>query len=515
MKKFLSDNWIFLIIGLSFVTSTIFAIRNNYVIEQNYTVQQQTDLVKQRTSEILSLTMHGLDLGVRGFGLTRDEKLLTPYRESIQKTPDIFAELDSLLAMQGYSARADLEKVKLEVDQYIKFSNQMIELAKANQMDAFGEMLKEDRGYQVWSKYAAFQVPLIAYEDGMKNQSVGAYRNAIKSNLVIQITILILLTPMLLFFIQKMKNERLKREAVLNEVDRTDRSFVFNPGDNSQALTEDINKRSITNVKRASEFIASLALGKYDVEWQGLTKDKESINKQTLAGNLVNLREKLRMVKLDDERRNWANEGLAQFSEIVRNNQNNHEDLAVKTISFLTQYMQAQQGSLFVQEGEENDLHLRLAGCYAFDRRKWLEKRIEIGSGMVGQVYLEGESVIFTDVPKGYTSITSGLGHATPDCIMIIPMKNDDKTVAIAEFATFNIPGQHQIQFLEKAGAYLASAIINTRTTLKMKTLLTEATEREEMLREREEELRQNMEELQATQEDIMRKRIEPLRQQA
>src|SRR4051812_27790352 len=108
MKRFLSDNWIFLIIGLSFVTSTIFAIRNNYVIEQNHTVQQQTDLVKLRTTEILSLTMHGIDLGVRGFGLTHDEKLLTPYRESIQKTPSIFSELDSMLAIQGYAGRADL-----------------------------------------------------------------------------------------------------------------------------------------------------------------------------------------------------------------------------------------------------------------------------------------------------------------------------------------------------------------------------------------------------------------------
>ena len=89
-------------------------------------------------------------------------------------------------------------------------------------------------------------------------------------------------------------------------------------------------------------------------------------------------------------------------------------------------------------------------------------------------------------------------------------MKHEDQTVAVVEFATFNVLQPHQISFLEKAGGYLASAIISTRTTLKMKTLLSEASAREEEMRLREEELRQNMEELQATQEELMRQTQDP-----
>ena len=144
-------------------------------------------------------------------------------------------------------------------------------------------------------------------------------------------------------------------------------------------------------------------------------------------------------------------------------------------------------------------------GCYAFDKRKFIEKRIELGDGQVGQTFLEGEPSLMKKVPQGYTHITSGLGEATATCIAIVPFKNNSQTMAVAEFATFSEFFPYQIEFLKKAGEFLAAAIISVRTTEQMKELLQNAAEREAMLREREEELRQNMEELQATQEQILR----------
>jgi CHASE3 domain sensor protein len=505
MKKFLTGNWIIIVIGISFITSTLLAIRNNYIIERNHIVQQQADLVKQRTRDILTQTMHGLDLGVRGFGLTRDDKLLIPYNEAIRETAGNIAFIDSMLLVQNYEEREKLQQVRKEIDSYVTFSKNMIQMARNDQMTDFASMLAEDRGYNVWASYSTFASPLFAFEDHLREQSLKDYQDAIRSNLVIQIVILILVMPMLYMFVAKVNNERKRRELLLKEVDKTDRTYVFNPGDNSN-VAEDINQRSIEHVKRASEFISSVASGNYDIEWRGLTDENKTINKQTLAGNLLHLRDRLKAVKQEDERRNWANENLARFSEIVRNYQGRPDELAIKTISFLTQAIDAQQGSLFIREGEGDEAYLHLAGCYAFNKKKWIEKRIEIGAGLVGQAYLEGEPVLLKQIPKGYTSITSGLGDATPTCLIIIPMKHDDQTIAVSEFATFNHLERHHVSFLQKAGEYLASAMIGSRNTLKMKQLLEEAKIREEEMKQREEELRQNMEELQATQEELVRK---------
>lgn len=505
MKRLFSDNWIIAVIGVSFIVSIGLAIRNNFTIQNNHVVQAQTDLIIQETQDILTSTMHGLDLGVRGFGLTHDERLLIPYNGAIELTPETFRRLDSLLAEQQYPDRNKLSEVKAAIDGYVHFSNEMIEHARNNEMEIFNSKLAEDRGYDVWSKYSEFSTPLLAYQEKLKQEALSEYTTAIQSNLIIQIVILILVMPMLYIFVTKVKQARKNREALLNEVDRTDRMFVFNNGIETETISEEINKRSIEHVKRASDFIASIASGVYDVEWQGLSAENAPLNKNTLAGNLINLRERLKTVKIEDEKRNWSNEGLAQFSEIVRKHQHDKEELPIKCISFLTKYIQAQQGSLFIVEGEGKEAYLNLAGCYAFDRRKWLQKRVEIGVGLVGQVFLEGESVMLKEVPAGYTTITSGLGDSTPSCIAIIPMKYEGTCVAISEFATFNELQNYQVVFLEKAGEFLASALINARNTLRMKQLLHEASERESIMQQREEELRQNMEELQATQEELVR----------
>ena len=76
--------------------------------------------------------------------------------------------------------------------------------------------------------------------------------------------------------------------------------------------------------------------------------------------------------------------------------------------------MEAQQGGVFLLQEEEDDQYLELVACYAFDKKKFVEKRIDIGEGMIGQAFMERNTVVLKEVPKGYTHITSGLGEATP-----------------------------------------------------------------------------------------------------
>ena len=209
------------------------------------------------------------------------------------------------------------------------------------------------------------------------------------------------------------------------------------PGTTQRRNAKEVIESSIENVRAASEFIKAMAKGNYGVEWTGLTEQNEAHNKETLAGNLLDMREKLKLVKKkEDEQRNWVNEGLAKFSEIVGIIKPTRRKLADRCVSYLTKYLDAQQCSLFVLEGEANDQHLKLAACYAFDKKKWVDKRIDIGTGLVGQAFLEGETVQLTDIPKGYTKITSGLGDSTPRHLVIVPLKYDVQTAAVIEIAS-------------------------------------------------------------------------------
>lgn len=63
--------------------------------------------------------------------------------------------------------------------------------------------------------------------------------------------------------------------------------------------------------------------------------------------------------------------------------------------------------------------------------------------------------------------------------------------------------------FILRAAENIASAILSSRTTHRIKLLLADSEQRAEEMRSQEEEMRQNMEELQATQEEMARKQSE------
>ncbi len=162
---------------------------------------------------------------------------------------------------------------------------------------------------------------------------------------------------------------------------------------------------------------------------------------------------------------------------------------------------------MFVLEHDEADeLYLKLSACYAFDRKKFINKRINIGEGLVGQVYLEGRTTLLKTVPGNYISITSGLGNASPSCVLLVPMKHNDAVQVILELASFRVFEPNEIEFLERAGEFIASAIANVQNNEKNKQMMVQMQEQAEQMKAQEEEMRQNLEELEATQEDMRRR---------
>ena len=181
-------------------------------------------------------------------------------------------------------------------------------------------------------------------------------------------------------------------------------------------------------------------------------------------------------------------------------------------IKHLVGYLKANQGGLFIlNENDATNPYLELISCYAYDRKKHLNKIIEIGEGLVGQAYLEKETIYITEIPKEYIHITSGLGGAAPTCILIVPIKNNNSVEGVIEIASFNLLEEHEISFIEKLAENIASALSNLKTNEKTKKLLQESQSQEEQLRSQEEEMRQNMEELSATQEQMVNKEREYL----
>ncbi|MBY0424387.1 MAG: GAF domain-containing protein, partial [Cytophagales bacterium] len=141
--------------------------------------------------------------------------------------------------------------------------------------------------------------------------------------------------------------------------------------------------------------------------------------------------------RIEDKKREWTNNGLAKFADILRSQNNDIQASYDAIITNLVKYLDANQGGLFVVEGEDNSRFIELKSYYAYERKKYLEKRIEIGEGLIGQCYLEKDIVYLTKVPENYISITSGMGEATPRAVLLVPLMLNEEVFGVIELASF------------------------------------------------------------------------------
>lgn len=257
-----------------------------------------------------------------------------------------------------------------------------------------------------------------------------------------------------------------------------------------------------------SEFAETIGRGEYDNSFQPLSEE------DILGNALIVMRDNLKKVSEEDKKRNWIATGVARFSDILRSEHENIEVVTNNILQELIEYVEANQGGIFiVNDDNKADVHLEMAACYAYDRRKFLEKRVDVGEGLVGQSYQENDKIFLTDVPEEYVSISSGLGEANPTSILIVPLSINEETVGVLELASFKVFEDHEVEFIEKIAENTASSIASVKINHRTKRLLEESQLSAEQLRSQEEEMRQNTEELQATQEEYER-RINELERQ-
>ncbi|ELR70319.1 hypothetical protein C900_04004 [Fulvivirga imtechensis AK7] len=256
----------------------------------------------------------------------------------------------------------------------------------------------------------------------------------------------------------------------------------------------------IDNLNNKVEFAKGIGEGNLDLV-------HEVAGEQDILGqSLITMRDSLKEAREEEERRSWVNRGLAKFTEILRLNEEELEAFYIKVISEMVKYLGVNQAGLFIiNDDEENDIYLELVAAYAYERRKFLEKRIELNQGLVGQCYREKDKLVLTELPDNYIRITSGLGVAPPTHVFLVPIKLEEEVLGVMEFASFEIVEDYKIEFVEKVAENLASTISTLKTNQRTRVLLEQSQQQSEELRSQEEEMRQNMEEMEATQEEMRR----------
>ncbi|PKP12023.1 MAG: hypothetical protein CVU09_00550 [Bacteroidetes bacterium HGW-Bacteroidetes-4] len=281
-------------------------------------------------------------------------------------------------------------------------------------------------------------------------------------------------------------------------------------GDELEMMARSVNVLK-QGLEKTSIFAENIGLGNLDAEFEPLSE------KDVLGNALLEMRKSLKHAdeeekkrKIEDEKQNWATQGLAKFGDILRTSSNNIEELAFNFMSNLINYLDVNQGALFIiDDNNEGELALELKSAIAYGRDKYLRKRVNVGEELVGRCAFEKKTIYMTDIPEDYIQITSGMGTANPTALLLVPLILNDEIFGVIELASFHEIEKYRIEFVEKLGESIASTIATVRVNEKTNKLLEQSKGQAEELAAQEEEMRQNLEELQATQEEAARREYE------
>lgn len=277
-------------------------------------------------------------------------------------------------------------------------------------------------------------------------------------------------------------------------------------GDELEEMSESVNSL-IDSLQKTEGFAQEIEKGNLEAEYEALSENDR------LGNALLQMRQGLKDAKereserrIEDQRRNWALDGLAKFADLLRSDSSNFEEYTQNLISNLANYTHSNQGGIYVlNNNDEKRKTIELAGSYAYDGEKFNKKVLEYGEGLIGVSIMEGKTTHLNELPENYLSISSGLGNNAPSSLVICPLKHNDEVVGALELASFTEYEDYQVKFIEDVAESIAVTIESLRIQQKSSLLLEQTQQQAEEMMAQEEELRQNMEEMMATQEENSR----------
>lgn len=255
----------------------------------------------------------------------------------------------------------------------------------------------------------------------------------------------------------------------------------------------------VNMLKTNASFAQKVGEGKFDTQFAPASEN------DTLGLSLLNMRDNLIENERKDKERNWIVRGVAEVGEILRAH-DSLDALGDDVIKFILEKIGAIQGAFYVVNDEGDEKLIEMRASFAYNRKKYLQKTFRFAEGLVGQAAIEQDTILRTEIPDDYMSLTSGiLGDQKPGCILIVPLITNEEVYGVLEFAGFRKFDPSQVKFVQELSLILARTIFNIKVNERTRRLLAESQAMSNELSEKQEVLRQNAEEMQATQEELKR----------
>ncbi|MBU8908000.1 response regulator [Desertibacillus haloalkaliphilus] len=219
-----------------------------------------------------------------------------------------------------------------------------------------------------------------------------------------------------------------------------------------------------------------------------------------LANALEDHMEKENRLKETMKEDNWVKTKLTEITTANQGEQN-LESFAKAFITKVTPIVGATYGVVY-SKPEDEDVYYKLA-AYADDELSSTSKSFRYGQGLVGQCAAESKEIELHSIPKNYVKISSGLGSAEPQHLLILPVEFEGDVLAVIELASFEAIQPLQRRFLQQLLGPISIMMNRIVGHMKIEKLLSESQALTEELQSQSEELQQQQEELKMFNEQL------------
>jgi signal transduction histidine kinase/CheY-like chemotaxis protein len=204
----------------------------------------------------------------------------------------------------------------------------------------------------------------------------------------------------------------------------------------------------------------------------------------------------LKDTTLKNSEQDWLKTNLAKFSRMLQG-QKDLLTVGRLILSELAPVVSAQHAVFYILDSSKEAPQLTLLASYAYKGQGAVGSRLGLGEGLVGQCALEKQKILLSNVPPNYIRISSGLGEAAPQNIIVLPVIFEGQVKGVLELASFErFNPTHQAlldQLTESIGIVINTIEANMRT----EDLLKQSQSLAQELGSRQEELQQTNQELQ------------------
>ncbi len=215
-----------------------------------------------------------------------------------------------------------------------------------------------------------------------------------------------------------------------------------------------------------------------------------------LKDNINEMIRNLKDTTLKNSEQDWLKTNLAKFSRMLQG-QKDLLTVGRLILSELAPVVSAQHAVFYILDSSKEPSQLSLLASYAYKGQSALGSQLQLGEGLVGQCALEKQKILLSNIPPDYIRISSGLGDASPQNIIVLPVIFEGQVKGVLELASFERFNPTHQAFLDQLTESIGIVLNTIEANMRTEDLLKQSQSLAQELQSRQEELQQTNEELQ------------------